>query len=70
MGYQSRATLLQVQGIAGVREATGGWDFTVIFKEEGTVWSVGRTITASSATAPMWIGTPSFSWRLRSGAPL
>ena len=41
MGYQSRATLVQVQGIAGVREATGGWDFTVIFKEAGTVWSVG-----------------------------
>ena len=41
MGYQSRATLVQVQGIAGVREAAGGWDFSVIFKEDGTVWSVG-----------------------------
>ena len=41
MGYQSRDTLVQVQGIAGVREAAGGWDFTVIFKEDGTVWSVG-----------------------------
>ncbi|BCZ95602.1 hypothetical protein TthAK1_22190 (plasmid) [Thermus thermophilus] len=39
--YQSRATPVQVQGIAGVREATGGLDFTVILKEDGTVWSVG-----------------------------
>mgnify|MGYP006777804279 FL=1 len=41
MGYQSRATLVQVQGIAGVRAAAGGWDFTVIFKEDGTDCSVG-----------------------------